>query len=84
MCETFLLAAVKEKERHVRGWFELDIVTVLTEGRNLVIVLSIVANVVELLVCVAGKVGWTLVAFLAVVLDRDERRGEGGNGGNAL
>jgi len=54
--------------------------TTPTEGRNLVIVLSIVAtvvaNVVELLVCVAGKVGWTLVAFLAVMLDRGERRGE--------
>jgi hypothetical protein len=32
----------------------------------------------QLLVCVARKVGWTLVAILAVMLDRDERRLEGG------
>ena len=71
-------------EVHVRGWFELSITTALTVGRTLIIVLSVIANVVELLVCFAGKVGWTLVAFLAVVLDRDELRLEGGNGGNAL
>ena len=48
-----------------------------------VVVVIIVANAVELLVCVAGKVGWTLVV-LAVVLDQDERRLGGRKGGNAL